>query len=86
MLLFGLCDRKLTSISSGGADTTVSAITYLFYCIIRSPQHYRGLRDAIDSAFPDSEPLSHDKLTKLPLLDAYINEAMRVSRIGHRLF
>lgn len=63
---------------TAGSDTTVSAVTFLFYCILRSPKHYERLQRTLDAAVPAHQPLDHDALVKLPLLDAYINEAMRV--------
>lgn len=36
------------------------------------------MRETIDEAFTPDEALVHDRLAKLPLLDASINEAMRV--------
>ncbi|KAF2092489.1 cytochrome P450 [Rhizodiscina lignyota] len=63
---------------TAGADTTVSAIAYLFFCLLRSPNHYKRLQKTIDTEFPHERPLEYDALAKLTLLDAYVNEALRL--------
>ncbi|KAF1816634.1 cytochrome P450 [Eremomyces bilateralis CBS 781.70] len=66
---------------TGGADTTVSAITYLFYCLVCNPERFRRLQTVVDEIFkrqPHGQDIDIETLNKEPLLDAYINEAMRL--------
>jgi cytochrome P450 len=67
-------------LSSGGADTTVSAITYLFYNLLAFPHYYKELQSHIDelAAAQPNGVLTYDVVQRSPVLDAYINEAMRL--------
>jgi cytochrome P450 len=67
-------------LSSGGADTTVSAITYLFYNLLAYPQYYKQLQSHIDelAAAQPNSVLTYEAVQRSPVLDAYINEAMRL--------
>jgi cytochrome P450 len=70
----------LTVIRSGGADTTVSAITFLFYKLLQSPHYYTQLQSHIDelaAALPNGV-LTYEAAQRSSILDAYINEAMRL--------
>jgi cytochrome P450 len=78
-LSIGALQADSRQVVTGGADTTVSAITYLFYCLLCSPAHYKKLQEALDVLTRDPEGrFSYDDLAKIPLLEAYINEAMRL--------
>jgi cytochrome P450 len=65
---------------SGGADTTVSAITFLFYNILAFPNYYKQLQSHIDelSGAHPSGVLTYEAVQRSSILDAYINEAMRL--------
>lgn len=59
-------------------------MTALFYYLLSSPKHYKLLQAALDDLYAQQnfEGRLHeefDALAKLPLLEACINEALRVS-------
>lgn len=78
-LSVGALQADSRQVVTGGADTTVNAITYLFYCLLCSPTHYKKLQDALD-VLPRGKGgrFAYDDLAKMPLLEACINEAMRL--------
>ena len=58
----------------------VSAITYLFYHLAANPRYYKQLQSHVDelcAAHADGE-LVYDAVQKSSVLDAFINEAMRL--------
>jgi cytochrome P450 len=65
---------------SGGADTTVSAITFLFYNLLAFPHYYTQLQLHIDelAATQPNCVLTYEAIQRSSILDAYINEAMRL--------
>ena len=78
-LTIGALQADSRQVVTGGADTTVSAITYLFYRLLCSPKQYKQLQTALDLLPRDtSGQFTHEDLAALPLLDAYIYEAMRL--------
>jgi len=80
-LSIGALQADSRQVVTGGADTTVSAITYLLYCLLCSPPHYAKLQSALDSLPKDPTNnglFSHDDLAKHPILEASIAEAMRL--------
>lgn len=78
-LSIGALQADSRQVVTGGADTTVSAITYLFYCLLCSPKHYKKLQSALDTLPKDAGGrVYYEDLAKLSLLEACINEAMRL--------
>ncbi|KAJ9650828.1 hypothetical protein H2198_009876 [Neophaeococcomyces mojaviensis] len=78
-LSIGALQADSRQVVTGGADTTVSAITYLFYCLLCSLTHYKKLQAALDGLPKDTNGyFSYDDLAKLPFLEACISEAMRL--------
>ncbi|KAH8918587.1 cytochrome P450 [Atractiella rhizophila] len=66
-----------------GADTTSGALTSLFYCLLLLPNRFKELQKAVDemyteSGVPGNEPLPHDILASSQILEAYINEVLRL--------
>ncbi|KAH8918586.1 cytochrome P450 [Atractiella rhizophila] len=66
-----------------GADTTSGALTSLFYCLLLHPGKFKELQKAIDelyaeSGVPGKDPLPHDVLASSQILEAYINEVLRL--------
>ncbi|TBU27634.1 high nitrogen upregulated cytochrome P450 monooxygenase 2 [Dichomitus squalens] len=62
-----------------GADTTSSALTSIFYCLLRDPSTYAALQDEVDQVYPLGENVydmkrHHD----LHYLTAVIHEALRL--------
>ncbi|KIV99877.1 uncharacterized protein PV09_08544 [Verruconis gallopava] len=79
-LSIGALQADSRQVVTGGADTTVSAITYLFYHLLRQPPYYKQLQSELDrlaASSPDNE-LQYDTVQRFAVLDAYINEAMRL--------
>jgi cytochrome P450 len=65
---------------SGGADTTVSAITYLFYHLASNPHYYKQLQSRVDdlAAQQPNGVLTYEATQRSTIIDAFINEAMRL--------
>jgi len=62
-----------------GSDTTATALANVCYFICRYPEYLVRLQAEIDQAFPEfQEPFDSLKLSHMPLLNAVINEAMRL--------
>jgi len=64
---------------AAGADTTRLVLTYLFMRMMREPQRYKMLQDALDEAIGEDEYPTHEVLARIPLLEAYINETLRLN-------
>ncbi|KAI0275430.1 cytochrome P450 [Gloeopeniophorella convolvens] len=64
---------------SAGSDTTSTILTGLFNKLVLNPAAYRRLRDEVDAEFPRGEdPLDTTRLSRMPWLNACINEALRL--------
>ncbi|KAK7444524.1 hypothetical protein VKT23_008875 [Stygiomarasmius scandens] len=62
-----------------GADTTVSALSSLFYFLLSNPNHYKKLQEEVDTVYPPgSDPLDVSKHSELKYMNACINEALRL--------
>ncbi|GJJ08845.1 hypothetical protein Clacol_003064 [Clathrus columnatus] len=63
-----------------GSHTTSFVITSIMYHLLRYPEYFRRLQQELDTNFPPSEQavIQVDKLSNLELLDAIINEALRL--------
>lgn len=61
------------------SDTTSTTLTYLFWELARHPEWQRKLRSEIshDIVWTDGLPSFKD-ISELPLLDAVVNEALRL--------
>ncbi|KAJ8119669.1 hypothetical protein ONZ43_g3430 [Nemania bipapillata] len=57
-----------------GSDSTAAALTHLFFQLLHDPELVRQLQDQLD-ALPS---LAHDNLQTVELLDAVINETLRL--------
>ncbi|KAK4466832.1 Tryprostatin B 6-hydroxylase [Cladorrhinum samala] len=57
-----------------GTDSVAATLTHMFLELAHHPAHTKALQSELD-ALPD---LSHDNLITIPLLDAIINETMRL--------
>ncbi|TDL19581.1 high nitrogen upregulated cytochrome P450 monooxygenase 2 [Rickenella mellea] len=64
-----------------GSDTTATVMSNLFYGVLTNPSHYARLRKEVDTIFPPGEgnPFDAAKLAEIPILNATINEALRLS-------
>jgi len=64
---------------AAGADTTRLVLATLFMFMLRSSHLYTELQQALDLALVGEEVVpSHEALANIPLLDAYLNETLRV--------
>ncbi|KAF8968763.1 high nitrogen upregulated cytochrome P450 monooxygenase 2 [Flammula alnicola] len=64
-----------------GSDTTASVMSNIFYYLLREPVYFQRLRAEIDQTIPLSDPneaVDLNSLSTLPLLNAVINEALRL--------
>ncbi|TFY71507.1 hypothetical protein EVG20_g1504 [Dentipellis fragilis] len=63
-----------------GADSTASLILFALYFMLSNPSYYQGVRDELDELFPDAtSPLEISTLAGAPLLNANLNESIRLS-------
>jgi len=54
-----------------GADTTVSALSSLFYFLLSNPNHYKKLQEEVDAVYPPgSDPLDVSKHNELKYMNA----------------
>ncbi|EJD00159.1 high nitrogen upregulated cytochrome P450 monooxygenase 2 [Fomitiporia mediterranea MF3/22] len=77
-------DKEITSDGTlaiiAGSDTTSTTLSGLFYYLLSNPNEYKRLQAEIDSVFPPGEgdPFDTTKLAEMPILNAVINETMRL--------
>ncbi|KAI0700471.1 cytochrome P450 [Cytidiella melzeri] len=76
-----LSDLELDAIVAiqGGSDNTGTTMALAIYFMLSSPSTYKTLQAALDEAFPDPlAPLDRRTLASIPILDAVLNEALRL--------
>ncbi|KAJ3538505.1 hypothetical protein NM688_g6512 [Phlebia brevispora] len=62
-----------------GSDTTSTALSHLWYFLIRNPNVYKRLRQEVDAVFPPGDdPLDFKKHVDMEYLNACINETLRL--------
>ncbi|OHE92733.1 cytochrome P450 [Colletotrichum orchidophilum] len=61
-----------------GSDTTAASLTCLFFELAQKPDVYRRLREEIDDYFSQNAEPEHSALSKLPYLQACIDETLRL--------
>ncbi|KAL5529837.1 hypothetical protein ACEPAF_6094 [Sanghuangporus sanghuang] len=63
-----------------GSDTTATTISNMFYYLMTNKEVLARLRNELDEAFPpgDGEPFDFVKLSELKILNAVINETLRL--------
>jgi cytochrome P450 len=62
-----------------GSDTTSTVLSNIWFFMCQGPEYMKRLQAEIDETFPDfEEPLNSLKLSQMPLLNAIINESMRL--------
>ncbi|KAI8291724.1 Cytochrome P450 monooxygenase [Colletotrichum sp. SAR11_57] len=61
-----------------GSDTTAASLTCLFFELAQKPDVYKRLSDEIDEYFAEHPEPEHSALSKLPYLQACIDEALRL--------
>lgn len=62
-----------------GSDTVASTLTALWYYLMRDASMFNRLRAEVDMHFPfGQEPLDFSKMSRMPYLNACINETLRL--------
>ncbi|KAK1954598.1 cytochrome P450 [Colletotrichum sublineola] len=61
-----------------GSDTVAASLTCLFFELARKPDVYSRLREEIDNFFSKNAKPEHSALSKLPYLQACIDETLRL--------
>jgi len=77
---------ETTLIMAAGADTTKIALAILFAYLIKYPHYFSQLQKALDKAIGKNETTridkeefpTHDQIKGIPLVDAYLNETLRL--------
>ena len=65
--------------SNAGSDTTANTAMFTSYELASRPETQAKLREELLDAFPDpEEPISFEKLEKLPYLDGVCKEGLRI--------
>lgn len=62
----------------GGFDSTAVTISALFYYLMHDFKYYRALQAEIRGAYSSSDAIDCNSLTRQPLLNATINETLRL--------
>lgn len=60
------------------SDTTAASLTCLFFELAQKPDVYQRLREEIDDYFAQNAEPEHSALSKLPYLQACIDETLRL--------
>ena len=61
-----------------GHDTTAAGMTWCLYLLARHPHIQSEVRAEVDAAWPDDDYITHDHLSKMPLLENCLKEAQRL--------
>ncbi|KAJ7709643.1 cytochrome P450 [Mycena rosella] len=62
-----------------GADTAATALSSLFFLLLSHRKYYQALQEEVDAHFPlGADPLDTGSHADMPLLNACINEALRL--------
>ncbi|KXS11319.1 cytochrome P450 [Gonapodya prolifera JEL478] len=70
-----------------GSETTANTMAWGFAFLLQHREVLQKLRKELDEAFPDSgQPISLDKLKRLPYLDAVLHETLRLRSIASQIW
>ena len=72
---------QTTALFIAGHETTASALTWTLFFLMQHPRVYSDLLDELQGVLHGSAPTA-EQLSRLPLLDAVINESMRLMPPG----
>lgn len=61
-----------------GADTVTTTLTYTLYFLLAQPHYLRRLRAEVDSVFDENKVLDTTSFSRLPFLNACLNETLRL--------
>ncbi|KAI5803642.1 cytochrome P450, partial [Geopyxis carbonaria] len=67
-----------SSLIFGGSETVANALTCSMYCLSKYPTAYQKLATEVRNAFHSAEEITPNTTTKLPYLNAVINETLRI--------
>ncbi|XP_046632821.1 cytochrome P450 4c3-like isoform X2 [Daphnia pulicaria] len=71
--------NEVTSMVTGGHDTTALAFTWFLYTIARHPEHQQLIVDELNAVFDDADrPCTTQDLTELKYLECCIKESLRL--------
>ncbi|OJJ55057.1 hypothetical protein ASPSYDRAFT_135540 [Aspergillus sydowii CBS 593.65] len=73
---------EATTLVTGGGDTVATALTVTMWNLGRHTPIYKDLISQVRTAFPSYEDITSQSVaTKVPLLDAVLNESMRLNPV-----
>lgn len=67
-----------------GEDTTANSIAWCIHYLMRYPEHFHGMRSEVDelTASNGAATLELEQTNRLPFLDAFVNEVMRLKPVA----
>ncbi|CAI6088084.1 unnamed protein product, partial [Clonostachys chloroleuca] len=74
--------QELTNLMFAGTDTTGTTLTYLFWELARHSEWILRLREEINEALQGRDTFSYHEISELPILEAVIQEILRVRPAG----
>ena len=78
-LPFGEILAECSIMMNGGTDTMASAITYIFFLLMKNPRVFKRLREELDASVPADQIVpKYNTLAALPYLRAVVEETLRV--------
>ncbi|KAJ0166593.1 putative sterigmatocystin biosynthesismonooxygenase stcF [Colletotrichum tanaceti] len=69
---------NMTLLLMGGYDSSYVTLSAVFYHLLSKPEHYRRLQSALRRDFASADDISCVAVLQQPLLNACINEALRL--------
>ncbi|KAH8891580.1 cytochrome P450 [Thozetella sp. PMI_491] len=70
--------EELTNLVFAGTDTTGNTLTYLFWELSHHPEWQARLHEELKEAVGDQTSYEYEAISKLPLLDAVVQEILRL--------
>ena len=83
----GLSDEEIfdnvVNLLFAGEEATAYTIAWAVHCLMRHPEHLAQVRAEVDAALaPAAAAENIEQVSRLPFLDAFLNEAMRLKPIA----
>ncbi|CAG2177049.1 unnamed protein product [Oppiella nova] len=73
------------NIIAAGYETTATQLCFMTRLLALNPNHQNRLVDEIKTTFDDNADIDYDRLMKMPFLDAFVKEIMRINCSVNRI-